>query len=187
MKSLNISSKQELDDLMRCISDEVIDENLMFTKSDLDKLCEDIDFNEQLTLSPVQTENVETVVEPDWNNFSEGDNVETVVEPDWNNVSIGDELNISNIIQGNDVFLDDVELNLDNILNSQNDIHIPLPASMFDDEIQQWLQQSSNMSNEEMDGYISTFLNSNVAEEIEQVKEFQIQYVVGYSNTICHV
>ena len=172
---------------MNTLSDEILDESLMFTEGDLKELCQDVDFDEELKLSPVKFD--ETIqpewskitfdVQPEWSKITfDGlpdpsllTSDETVVEPDWSKVTLSDDL--SNFIKDEPYHFDDVEINLTDLLNSP-------------DQLQEWLlKETSHFSSQELNEYMSEFIHSDVGRNIEQVKYLNM-FTFIFTHTHCH-
>ena len=153
-------TQSDIDTLCKDVnfSEDILDESSMLTQSDLDKLCKDVNFSQEMTLSPE-----ETVVEPEVSNVQ--NESETVVEPEWNRVKDINEINRPDIIPT--TYMGDVEIKLSDLLNTTGELPlIDLP----EDEIEEMLNNPSNVSEDEMKGYIEELLVSDLALDIHQVR-----------------
>ena len=169
MKHLSLSSTQELDTLVNYLSEDILDETSLLTHSDVQNLCNDIDFNSPIPSPENITDQSQTLsttdiqklcADIDFNSpisSPESTEYETVVDPVWNDVTLGDDLNVSELIDRNrsNITLDDVEVNLSDLIDSPN-------------LIEEWMQKSGT-STAEHDEYLKEFINSDIAESLFEV------------------
>ena len=95
MKYLNISNSEEMDHLLKCLSDNLIQDENMLSEHDIKNLCSEIDFEEEIP------ENISST---------------PLTALPLSDITLGDELNLSNILE-NESFL----APLQNIVLDNND------------------------------------------------------------------
>ena len=115
MKYLNISGNEEMDHILKCLSEDMILEENILSQEDIKKLCAEINFEENIpetfpstTESPSTTETTSTTTTP----LSLSD------------ITLGDELNLSNIFENEilsshlpDLIIDNVDFNVQTLDN----------------------------------------------------------------------
>ena len=77
MKYLNISNSEEMDHLLKCLSEDMIQDDNNLSPEDIDKLCAEINFEEEI---PEIVPSTTSTVLP------------------LSDITLGDELNLSNIL-----------------------------------------------------------------------------------------
>ena len=124
-KHLNISSNAELDHILKCLAEDKVEEE---ENIDVQKLCENINFNEEI---------LETTPTLDLIPLSD--------------ITLGDELNLSNIIDDND---------MNNILTS----NLNMPTFDLNFDIDELLYQPTDLSTQEVNQYMNNFLEQVMKE-----------------------
>ena len=121
MKHLNISGNEEMDHLLKCLSEDMVVEENILSQEDIKKLCAEINFEENIAetfpSTPLTTETPSTTATP--LSFSE--------------ITLGDELDLNNIFENEILSLPLPELKLDNVdFNVQTKDNDTLSTPTFD-------------------------------------------------------
>lgn len=143
-KHLNVSSNEELSHLLKCLEEDMIQDDNIMSEEEIKKLCTGIDFGKEIlqndsssTSSPIFPEN----------------------DIPLSSIGLGDELNLNDI-------LNNTEEN--NILQSI-DTNVDISGPNFDLNLDDLLNQPYDMSTQEMDFHMNNFLESDIAKEIQEV------------------
>ena len=141
-KHLNVSSHEELSHILKCLDQDMIQDDNVISEEDIQKLCSGVDFGEEILQNDSQT------------------STSTILDQDipLSNITLGDEFNLSNI-------LDNSEMN--NLLQAIDNNTLDTPT--FDLNIDELLDQPCDLSTQEVNDHMNNFLESDIARELEKV------------------
>ena len=141
MKYLNISNSEEMDHLLKCLSEDMIQDDNNLSPEDIDKLCAEINFEEEIPEIVPST---------------------TSTALPLSDITLGDELNLSNILD-NETFstpLQKIILDDDDFLQITSSEPMHMPKFDLDFNLDEILDQTD----------FSTQEVSAIAKEIEKVR-----------------
>ena len=143
MKYLNISNSEEMDHLLKCLSEDMIQDDNNLSPEDIDKLCAEINFEEEIPEIVPST---------------------TSTALPLSDITLGDELNLSNILD-NETFSTPLQnIILDDFLqitsNDTSNEAMHMPKFDLDFNLDEILDQTD----------FSTQEVSAIAKEIEKVR-----------------
>ena len=141
MKYLNISNSEEMDHLLKCLSEDMIQDDNNLSPEDIDKLCAEINFEEEIPEIVPST---------------------TSTALPLSDITLGDELNLSNILD-NETFstrLQNIILDDDDFLQITSNEPMHMPKFDLDFNLDEILDQTD----------FSTQEVSAIAKEIEKVR-----------------
>ena len=143
MKNLNISNSEEMDHLLKCLSEDMIQDDNNLSPEDIDKLCAEINFEEEIPEIVPST---------------------TSTALPLSDITLGDELNLSNILD-NETFSTPLQnIILDDFLqitsNDTSNEAMHMPKFDLDFNLDEILDQTD----------FSTQEVSAIAKEIEKVR-----------------
>lgn len=152
---LNISSNEELSELLRNLEDDMIYDQDILSEQDLNKLCADIDFDENIFEDSSLTPSTPSHQEQN--------------HPEWgipvSNIILGDELDLNNI---KDDSIADI------LHRPSSPIHIQHQLPTFemhvDPELQEILNTPMKLHPQEINNYMDRFCESDIVQEIEKVR-----------------
>ena len=144
-KHLNVSSHEELSHILKCLDQDMIQDDNIISEEDIQKLCSGVDFGEEILENDPQASTL------------------TILDKDFplNTITLGDELNLSNILDNNEIsnLLQDIDTNT-------------LDTPTFDLNIDELLNQPCELSTQEVNDHMNNFLESDIARELEKVIEY---------------
>ena len=147
MKYLNISNSEEMDHLLKCLSEDMIQDNDdILSPEDIEKLCAEINFEEEI---PEVVQSTPSTALP------------------LSDITLGDELNLTNILD-NETFstpLQDIMLDNDYLLQMTSNEPMHTPKFDLDFNLDEILDQTD----------FSTQEVSAIAKEIEKVRLLQFK------------
>ena len=124
-KYLNMSANEEIDHLLKCLSEDIIQDENMISQEDIQRLCAEIDFEkeipEKLPLNIATTATTATTANPS-------------IPLPLSDITLGDELNLRNILDNDilstpleNILTDNVDFNYMDIIDKD-----PFNAASFD-------------------------------------------------------
>ena len=141
-KHLNVSSNEELSHLLKCLEEDMIQDDNFMSEEDVKKLCSGIDFGDEILQNDLHTN---PAIFPEEN-------------IPFKSITLGDELNLTDIIDNP----------VNNILQSiENNSQVN--TATFDIDLDELLNQPFDMSSQEVTYHMNNFLESDIAKEIEKV------------------
>ena len=137
-----MSSHEELSHILKCLDQDIIQDDNIISEEDIQKLCSGVDFGEEILQNDPQT------------------STSTILDQDipLNTITLGDELNFSDIFDNSEV---------SNLLQAIDTNTIDTPT--FDLNIDELLNQSCDLSTQEVNDHMNNFLESDIARELEKV------------------
>ena len=145
---LNICSNEELTKFLNSLDEDMYeDHDNVLSACDLKKLCADINFDEDISQSPKKSE----------------------IHPEWgipvSEITLGDELDLNNITDDN---ITDI------LLRPSTPNNVLVDSTSFDlnlsPDLEEFLQEPSTLSTQEVNNYVKSFCESDIAEDIVQVR-----------------
>ena len=121
-KYLNMSSNEEIDHLLKCLSEDIIQDENMISQEDIQRLCAEIDFEEEIPEKlPSNISTTATTANPS-------------TPLPLSDITLGDELNLRNILDNDilstpleNILTDNVDFNYMEIIDKD-----PFNAASFD-------------------------------------------------------
>ena len=133
-KYLNMSSNEEIDHLLKCLSEDIIQDENMISQEDIQRLCAEIDFEEEIpeklpsnistTATTATTPTTATTANPS-------------TPLPLSDITLGDELNLRNILDNDilstpleNILTDNVDFNYMDIIDKDHGCvsYTPLPS-----------------------------------------------------------
>ena len=137
-----MSSNEELSHLLKCLEEDMIQDDNFMSEEDVKKLCSGTDFGDEILQNDLHTN---PAILPEEN-------------IPFKSITLGDELNLTDIIDNP----------VNNILQSiENNSQVNTPT--FDIDLDELLNQPFDMSSQEVTYHMNNFLESDIAKEIEKV------------------
>ena len=158
-KYLNMSSNEEIDYLLKCLSEDIIQDENMISQEDIQRLCAEIDFEEEIpeklpsNISTTATTAITAIIANESTPLPLSD------------ITLGDDLNLRNILDNDilstpleNILTDNVDFNYMNIIDKD-----PFNAASFDLEFDlDAILDHTDISTQEV---------SAMATELEKVSE----------------
>ena len=141
-----MSSNEELTHILKCLDQDMIQDENVISEEDIQKLCSGIDFGEEISQKDPSTSS-SSLKFPDQ-------------DIPLSNITLGDELKLDDISDSGEI---------NNILQSIDTNQIDIPN--FDLDIDELLHQPCDMSTQEVNEHMNNFLESDIARELEKVRE----------------
>ena len=127
-KYLNMSSNEEIDHLLKCLSEDIIQDENMISQEDIQRLCAEIDFEEEIP------EKLPSNISTTATTPTTATTANPSTQLPLSDITLGDELNLRNILDNDilstpleNILTDNVDFNYMDIIDKD-----PFNAASFD-------------------------------------------------------
>ena len=148
----------------------------VLSERDLSRLCAEINFDEE-----INEDKSSTTSTTETGSTASTTLGKEALHPDWNvpisSITLGDELDINNIREDNDIA---------DMLKSDSDGEVDYPTfelqvdsyseSDSNSDLGDFLKESNTLSTQEVNSYMNSFCESDIAKEIEKVRKIKFIY-----------